>query len=533
MPEEPKDAVLEASEYTYLSEDGNGLFAKIYGYAGLDKSGRWARLCAPIWMARDGTSAYFVNLSQLGESQSPDPAEIEQLLHLRGIRFGEDREKISWLCEQSDKGDLSATTVPVARGRAPEPGAHGRIDFAVDMEHKPGLVREDGSIDYRRCSLAVLMREGQLIGKVVSPTEATPGTDLFGQELPSIPGDDISVTIGENVASKMDEDEIDGFYSEIDGELVVVERSRRGTRTVQLQVLETKVVKGNVDYSTGNIEFPGNVHVEGTIMPGFSVQSDGNVVAGSVEDGAIVEAACHVVVEHGITGSQTRVTAGGSVFAMYVNEARVTAGEGLSVSEYIFNASSRAEETIVVLGKTRNPPSGLIVGGTAIAGKRITAYGIGTDSSSSTQLMAGVDASLLKQLSETKKVIEQYQAAIGKTLKSLKVGNRSPEQVRALLLNLIVKAKGPMRNLIAKSAKNLLLLQSRLETAQATRQDLEDRLHARALEGSVEVGGKAAENTVVKIGSHTMKVAAGGVSSVRFALGETEDGDEEVTLRAM
>ena len=58
LPEEPRDAVLEESEYTYISEDGSAFCAKIYGYAGFDKNGRWVRLVAPIWSrcARSGSN---------------------------------------------------------------------------------------------------------------------------------------------------------------------------------------------------------------------------------------------------------------------------------------------------------------------------------------------------------------------------------------------------------------------------------------------------------------------------------------------
>ena len=221
----------------------------------------------------------------------------------------------------------------------------------------------------------------------------------------------------------------------------------------------------------------GNVTIEGSIKPGFKVKAEGNVVVGaSIEGGAEVTASGNVAVQYGITGSQTRVSAAGSVYAMFVNAARVSTAEDLNISKYIYNASIRAEESIVGHGTRKQTSGGVIAGGIVLAGSQIRAHDIGSDSSSSTQLIAGVDGPLLKRLAQLQKLLDLYRSSITKTLRSLHAEELAPEQIRHFLINMLLKAKGPMRKLIAKSTRNLLQVQARLEKAEKEKRSVEEEL---------------------------------------------------------
>ena len=531
MGKEPIDRKLEENESVRLAEDGSSCSAAFYGYLGISKRMDSVQIVPPIWISRDRMAVYFLNLPQLGTRRTPTPEEIDHLLGLYSVTHGIDRDAIMAYCKAAAEGVVPELAVLIAKGVEPRDGDDARFDGAVTTRRTAGFVRDDGSIDFKELNLAVLMEKGQRIGVLEPETTGTPGYDVTGRALKAGDGSGITVREGKNVLRVRSEDTPDEFCAEVAGELVVLRKERRGIETIRLGIFETKLIPGDVDYSTGNIEFPGNVTIEGSIKPGFKVKAEGNVVIGtSIESGAEVTASGNVAVQYGITGSQTRVSAAGSVYAMFVNAARVSTAEDLNISKYIYNASIRAEESIVGHGTRNQTSGGVIAGGIVLAGSQIRAHDIGSDSSSSTQLIAGVDGPLLKRLGQLQKLLDLYRSSITKTLRSLHAEKLAPEQIRHFLINMLLKAKGPMKKLIAKSTRNLLQVQARLEKAEKEKRSVEEELKKMSMDAAIDITGTVAENTVLRIGSGSMKIDASGATSVRVFLRNADDEELELAM---
>ena len=531
MPDEEKEVRLEPGDHVELSEDGARLVAGIYGYVGVGKDD--VSMVSPVWVAPDQSAAYFVNLPQLGEKKVPSYEEIDTLLELAGIRFGIDHRAIGVLCEKMEQGLPTDLAVPIARRQKPRAGVAGQFEFAVDVEPKSGLFLEDGSIDFKQLNLAPLLAADQLIGTCIPAEEGKAGRDVAGRELPVPERQDIVVDVGKNVRLVREEGQPDRYVTEIDGELAWMDRREQTPPVIHLAVHQTKTVPGDVDYHTGNIDYPGNVHVQGSIKSGFAVKAEGNVVIGdSVDDGATVSAGGNVAVKHGIAGEQTRIAALGSVFAKFINAARVRAKDEVIVSEYIHNASVKADDSISVLGSSKSKTSGGIAGGFVLAGRQIQAQSIGTQSAETTSLVAGVDPALLQQVTDLKKQISQYQTVISKILRALEVESLDPAKIKGILFNLLLKAKGPRRKVLAGAAKNLLELQARCEKARARKKELDQQAEEVALGGEIAVSGAVAVNTVVRIGEHSrvIKEDTAAIVDVKFLLGKEKDGKIQLRM---
>ena len=533
--DEPEEAVLEGSEHIRFDEEGKACFAEIFGYIGIGKQGDRVQIFSPVWVAPDRMAAYFVNLPQLGEKRAPTPEEVDRLLELAEVEWGIDQQAIGLLCEKMKQGLPTGITIPIARGESQREGEDGWFEFAVERDPQPGFFAEDGSIDFKQLNLTPLLAEGALIGRKMPATEGRPGRNVAGVELPAKNGEEVVVDLGKNVRLVRKEGEPDAYHSEVEGELVVIERMEQLTPMVHIEMHQVMTVQGDVDYHTGNIDFPGSVHIEGSIQSGFEVKGEGNVVVGnSIEEGAVVVAGGNVAVKHGILGEKTKVTAGGSVFAKFINEATVRAKVDMNISEYAFNGSLRVGEELKIWGTTGNRPSGVIAGGTAIVGEKVTAFEVGTDGSAPTQLVVGVDAAMLREAAKLQELIDKYNGVIGKRLRALQVERMPAEQIRNILLNLVLKAKGERRKMLARSVKNLLELQSRLGTAVEEKKRLDERMEGMAMRGAVEVAGTVAVNTLIKIGGHALKIDGGmtEVIGTRFALGKDKKGKIRLLMSA-
>src|SRR5690606_15317621 len=125
------------------------------------------------------------------------------------------------------------------------------------------------------------------------------------------------------------------------------------------------VVPGDVDFSTGNIDFIGSVKVMGSVRNGFSVKAAGNVEIMGRLEGGFINTGGNIVVKEGIVGQgKGNIKAGGSVYARFLENAQVEARKDVLVGDSIMHSTVRAGGKIVVNGK-----KGKIVGGLCFAGR--------------------------------------------------------------------------------------------------------------------------------------------------------------------
>ena len=170
----------------------------------------------------------------------------------------------------------------------------------------------------------------------------------------------------------------------------------------------------------------------------------------------------------------------------------------------------------------------------AIAGGRIFARDVGADAGGVTRLVAGVDARQLKEAAALQERIDQYNTVISKTLRALEVEKIDERQMRNILLNLLLKARGPRRKIIARSVRNIVELQQRRQDAIESKKELDENMRAAAARAYIELMGKVATKTIVKIGSHamTMRPEDGDITRMRYKLA-TVEGKEKVVAQAI
>jgi uncharacterized protein (DUF342 family) len=136
-------------------------------------------------------------------------------------------------------------------------------------------------------------------------------------------------------------------------------------------------VKGNVNLGTGNIDFLGSVEITGNVEDGFSVKAEGNIEIHGTVERADLQAQGDITVHQGITGKGSgRVKAGRSIWARFIENTIVEAGNMVVVTDGIVNSQVDAFHRIVVKGKRAN-----IVGGHLRATDEISANSIGSATS--------------------------------------------------------------------------------------------------------------------------------------------------------
>lgn len=322
-----------------------------------------------------------------------DPAfdQIVSFLEMNGVVEGIDDEAIARFVDDP----LYREAVLVARGIPAKNGADAAVRYSFDLDPSHVTLKEtNGRVDFKELNLVQNVVQGQVLARKEEAKRGEPGRTVTGKLLPATDGKDIAMPVGKNVRQSEDGR---SAVAEINGQVVV----NAGKITVE----PVHVIAGDVNLRTGNILFLGTVLVKGNVDDGFTVKAAGNIeVMGSVGKSNL-DAEGDIIVHQGIAGKNSgTVRCGRSVWAKFIENARVESGDLVVVSDGIMNCQVLADRKIICRGKRAS-----IVGGQLKAVEEINAKTLGSVAGSETTLEVGYDPKRKEKLASLESTREQYQ----------------------------------------------------------------------------------------------------------------------------
>jgi uncharacterized protein (DUF342 family) len=214
----------------------------------------------------------------------------------------------------------------------------------IDPNAKPFL-NEDGSVDYKKWDNIRQVNEGEVICTRIPPTPGIPGISVFGHPLSPTPGEDYALPSGINTKIT---DEETKLVAAINGFLYRQERD--------ICIGDIYIIKGDVNFKTGNIEYSGDILVKGNVNAGFSVVADGNVsIEGLVESAHIVSKTGNVFFFFFLFGlNNASIIAAKNIIAENLQDVKVIAVKMISVKKQIRNCQIETENLEM-------PPNGQVL----------------------------------------------------------------------------------------------------------------------------------------------------------------------------
>ena len=320
------------------------------------------------------------------------PASLDHLEHSvceAGVLFGIDHERLQQLADSPEYFQLSV----VAYGLAPIPGDDGRIVELVPREPPQTAPQEgaQGLVDYRSSSYTNIIHEGDVICDIIPPSPGTSGVDIAGNVFQSRAGQTPHVPQGQNTGVSEDGQHLVALTS---GNLIFEQGVFR--------IRPTLVVEKNVDYSTGNLDFVGDIIIRGDICAGFSVHTTGTVTVDGAVEGAIVEAGGDIIITKGVLGDNSAmIKSGRTVRAAYLENCVVYAGTAI-LADCAINAQLYSDGAIrIVSGR------GTVIGGLLTAVDRVDVNVIGARSGVLTEIALGQRSFALIEATDLERSLEQ------------------------------------------------------------------------------------------------------------------------------
>ncbi len=369
-----------------------------------------------VLVSRDRMEA-FLQIDLPEGARKPDAETVMEKIDKSGVLFGLLPESIDLAIRQP------GLRILCAKGQAAENGQDATIEYMVDLERR-GKPAEtvDGGVDFKNLGLYINVEKGQVLAVKHLPGQGVEGYDVCGNSIPPRAGKDLVLHPGANVLIE-------------EGSKLVA--AVNGTVTAaggKISVSPVLNIKSDVDLSTGNIDFAGDVVINGSVQEGFSVRAGGNVdIAGMVSGGNVK--GCNVTIRQGILGlNKGLVEASGTVVAKFVENARVTADQDILINDVVLHSQLSAGKKVRVEGKR-----GQIVGGVTSAGDEILVKSAGSSSATPTELQAGVNPKLReaylamrKDLKAAETSLDQLQKGLF-TLRSIDKAKLPPEKQELLL----------------------------------------------------------------------------------------------------
>ncbi|HHV60370.1 MAG TPA: DUF342 domain-containing protein [Clostridiaceae bacterium] len=431
---------------------------------------------AKIILSLDKMQA-FVVLSRPEGGKPLGEDDLLKLLSSEGVVHGIKKEVIQDL----GQNPVYDTNVLVAEGDPPVNGRDGKVIFHFDLNRNyTPIILEDGNVDFRNLNIIETVTKGQKLCTIVPPTEGIPGKTVTGNTLKALNGKKVKIPKGKNV--ELSEDEL-SLIASIDGQVQYLDG--------KVSVFATYEVPADVDNSTGNIKFIGNVVVRGNVLSGFEIEAGGFVEVWGVVEGAVIKAGADIIIRRGVHGlGKGYLEAGGDVVSTYIENSTVNARNNIK-ADAIMHSQVRCGNRIELSGR-----KGLLVGGSAKAGKAISAKVIGSIMATATEIEVGMDPNLKERYKALRDESAQIQSDLKKT-----------SQVIELLQKL--QGIGPLppekSEMLSKSIRTRIFLNSRLNVIKSEIAEIEEKMQEEA-RGTISVYNFLYPGTSVTIGSCKMFV---------------------------
>lgn len=361
-------------------------------------------------VTNDFMKAYLTVYPPMGGKQV-SIEEIKEKLSNEGIVFGIKEEMIYKAIELQNVSE----PVLIAEGKEVLDGQDAILDYKFGINNMAGkpTEMEDGRVDYYNLNLINNVQEGDVLATKTPPTPGQDGMTVNGTAIPAKAGKDIMLAVGKN-AEIID-----------DGTTVIASTQGhvllQGNKITVSPVLE---VNGDVDFSSGNIEFVGSIIVKGAVKEGFSVKAHGDVEIKDHINAAYVEASGSIKVQNGIQGqNKGKIVAGKDIIAKYIENAKVSAGGNILIGEGIMHSEVNARGIIEVGGK-----KGVIVGGVVRAGDDIKAKIFGSNYATATEIEVGVNPELRTEFDDLSQNLINKESDLDKAQKAVKLLKQIQEQ---------------------------------------------------------------------------------------------------------
>lgn len=341
----------------------------------------------------------FITIEFWGNDVSISREDIMDSLKKKNIVFGIKNNVIDSIV----KDPKDVFKLSIAEGEKHINGKPGRIEQHFDMEttKKPKKL-SNGSVDHKHINYIIKASKGETLAKKILPTENRDGKTVTGRTIKGKPGKLVDFKKGKNVNVSDD-----GMF------LLASESGMIKVDDGRVSIIKVLEIEDDVGVSTGNINFDGRIIVRGNVNTGYVINSKDDVeVFGTIAGSEVI--ANNIIVYKGVHNN-AKLVASGDIRANFMESCYAEA-KGNIICDSIIHCDIKCFGKVIAYEKR-----GLILGGNLNVRKEIIAKTIGSQIGSTTRINIGLDESLLIELKDTKKKIDETKSDLKKISQAIDI----------------------------------------------------------------------------------------------------------------
>jgi len=361
-----------------------------------------------IRISDDNLTLYLTLFPPRNEGRFPGLNEI--LLAFQDQNIPLDDKKIMTIKKLLYQLALTQTPIEdeiLIQGKAPQHGENAKINFKVQTEPQKIFKDSDEQVDFYEIMKINEVKEGDLLAVKIPPTPAVhDGVDIYGKTIHAEDGKDIQgFEIGKNVSQS---DDGLSFYSKISGQV-------KFTNNI-LRVIPVYIVEGDVNFSTGNIRFSGDIIIKGNVLDNFEVYSDETITVYNNIGAAKIYAGNNLLVKNGIINKKkSEIVVKGNLRTRFIENSSVFVKGEIFVEDYILQSDVESYSKITVSTFKK----GQIIGSSVIAKKSVSARSIGNSNEILTNISVGLQPIIEKKLKILKSNVTNVQHKLSSTTQQI------------------------------------------------------------------------------------------------------------------
>jgi uncharacterized protein len=358
----------------------------------------------------------------VGEGLPLTPELVQSEIDAVKLSYGIKWEEISEAMLACNLNRKLQKGVIIARGDPPREEIPERLVLEEKFASPTRLPGDDvAQFDYHTLSPFIMVGKDTVIATTLAPVKGVPGKTVYGKEIAFGHRKVEAVRPGKNTELRA-------------GNLVAVVDGRLQVSNGEAAVEELLAIKGDVDYHTGNVDFPGDVSIDGVVQEGFKLHSGGSIFCKSTLDATEVVAKKDLTAASGIIGRNGgTVRVGGILTARFIQNCKIACRSTVRVSGNILNSEVYTLDSIELGDKSK------VIGGELHAVHHITACSIGNETGRGTTIRLGTDFAAQQRLNkanERQRVLAQRIRRIDAELKA-----RPSDRLIELRKRMIAEAK--------------------------------------------------------------------------------------------
>lgn len=297
----------------------------------------------------------------------------------------------------------------IAQGAPPTESSDAVFKWHDDFDRHLEDWQGDATINYYTLNAIITVEADVTIGTYTPAQRGKAGIDVRGGDVS--PRKPVELEVGKGL--RISNDSPAQLISDTAGRVV-----NKNQRIYLDEVLE---IKGDVDFSAGNVDSAIDVQVNGTVLDNFVVKTKKSLTVGGAIEAAEINVAENLIVRGGIIGrGRGRVTVAGEMTAKFCEEADLTCQGDVKILKQIVNSRCRTQGRLIA-------EHGALIGGYVHAVGGADLRTLGSSAYVKTEIAVGPPPEILarihaigEEIGASEKAVEQLRSTLAPLMANMK-----------------------------------------------------------------------------------------------------------------